>query len=329
MNTNKCKVFLLSGFLGSGKTTLLKHLISTCPQGEKVAVLINEFGKAGVDGDIVRKNGLEIMEISRGSIFCTCAKGDFLRGLYTILKEYSPTVLMIEASGVADTTDMKKDLGNGMLNNYYQMSGNICVVDAKRFEAWLDMFNAVLTQIKAATAIVVNKTDQICEAELEALIKHIEELNPEANITSTSFGNIDWSFIYDDETNENAAEKIPNLSEWEAYIEDTMNNMTPHMAPPDNLASLSVFWSGDPDNFKKVLSMLPDDIIRSKGYYIDSDGRWKIFNIVGNGEPIYSDADEGFEQPRNLAIFIRKIHNRREIPAIFQDNGLKLLELRF
>lgn len=80
MEQSKCKVFLISGFLGSGKTTMLKRLLETVPEGERAAVLMNEFGKAGVDGDVVKKNGLEIIEISSGSIFCACAKGDFLRG---------------------------------------------------------------------------------------------------------------------------------------------------------------------------------------------------------------------------------------------------------
>ena len=161
MDENKCKVYLLSGFLGSGKTTLLKHLLETHPENERVAVLMNEFGKAGVDGDVVRKNGLEIIEISRGSIFCACAKGDFLRGLYTILKDYRPTVLLVEASGVADTTDMKKDLGHGMLHDYYRFAGNICVIDAEHFEDWLDLFNAVIKQTEAATQLIINKTDLV------------------------------------------------------------------------------------------------------------------------------------------------------------------------
>ena len=62
------------------------HLAETVPEGERAAVLMNEFGKAGVDGDVVRKKGLEIIEISRGSIFCACAKGDFLKALYTIFR---------------------------------------------------------------------------------------------------------------------------------------------------------------------------------------------------------------------------------------------------
>ncbi|WP_288333502.1 GTP-binding protein [uncultured Cloacibacillus sp.] len=329
MKESKCKVFLLSGFLGSGKTTLLKHLLETHPEGERIAVLMNEFGKAGVDGDVVRKNGLEIIEISRGSIFCACAKGDFLRGLYTILKDYQPTILLVEASGVADTTDMKKDLSHGMLHDYYQMAGNICVIDAVHFEDWLDLFNAVIRQTEAATDLIINKTDLVSAEEADVLEAHLRQLNPAARITRAAFGNVPWEIFRPAAEPEEKIEEIPEMAEWEKFIDDTLSNMTPHMAPPDNLASLSVFWEGDPEKFKEVLEKLPDDIVRSKGYFIDTDGRWKVFDIVGSGKPVYSAAAEDFSQPRNLAIFIRRKRARREIPGLFQDAGIKLLELRF
>ena len=329
MKESKCKVFLLSGFLGSGKTTLLKHLLETHPEGERIAVLMNEFGKTGVDGDVVRKNGLEIIEISRGSIFCACAKGDFLRGLYTILKDYQPTLLLVEASGVADTTDMKKDLSHGMLHDYYQMAGNICVIDAVHFEDWLDLFNAVIRQTEAATDLIINKTDLVSAEEADVLEAHLRQLNPAARITRAAFGNVPWEIFRPAAEPEEKIEEIPEMAEWEKFIDDTLSNMTPHMAPPDNLASLSVFWEGDPEKFKEVLEKLPDDIVRSKGYFIDTDGRWKVFDIVGSGKPVYSAAAEDFSQPRNLAIFIRRKRARREIPGLFQDAGIKLLELRF
>ena len=236
MDENKCKVYLLSGFLGSGKTTLLKHLLETHPENERVAVLMNEFGKAGVDGDVVRKNGLEIIEISRGSIFCACAKGDFLRGLYTILKDYRPTILLVEASGVADTTDMKKDLGHGMLHDYYRFAGNICVIDAQHFEDWLDLFNAVIKQTEAATQLIINKTDLVTPEEADALEKHLHELNPTAQITRATFGNVPWSVFRSDGADEKMAE-IPEAEAWEKFIDDVLANATPHMAPPDNLAT--------------------------------------------------------------------------------------------
>ena len=108
----------------AGKTTLLKHLLETHPENERVAVLMNEFGKAGVDGDVVRKNGLEIIEISRGSIFLRLREG---RLPARTLTRYSRTTgrrcCFVEASGVADTTDMKKDLGHGMLHELLPLRG--------------------------------------------------------------------------------------------------------------------------------------------------------------------------------------------------------------
>lgn len=325
---NKCKVFLLSGFLGSGKTTLLKNFLQTVPDGEKAAILMNEFGKAGVDGDVVRKQGLEIIEISRGSIFCACAKGDFLRALYTIYTEHEPGILLIEASGVADTTDIKRDLGQGRLSDFYKLEGNICLVDALRFEDWLDFFNAVIKQVEAATHIVINKTDLITEEELEKLYQHIKEINPGAKTTHAEYGKVPWEFVLDPDSRE-STEKIPNMEEWEEYISESLSSMEAHLLPPDNLASYSIFWEGDAERFREVLRTLPEDIIRSKGYFAEADGKWKIFDIVGNVKPTYTDAQEEFRMDRNLAIFIRTKRDRRELPALFQKNGLKLLEVRF
>lgn len=326
----KCRVFLISGFLGSGKTTLLKHLLNNVPEGEKVAVLMNEFGKAGVDGDLVRKNGLEVIEISRGSIFCACAKGDFLRALYNIFKDYFPTVLFVEASGVANTTDMKKDLDHGMLGGFYAFNGNICVVDAYRFEDWFDLFNAVPMQAKAATHIVINKTDLVSERELKALEKHIAEINPYASVTKTSFCKIPWHVFDAKKKERENAEVLPMPEEWEKYIEQALCDMTAHLAPPDSLASYSIYWYGDPKAFKNLIEEdIPEDIVRSKGYFKNMDGRWKIFDIVGHKKPVYSDPEPGFGMPRNLAIFIRTKRDRKELPYLFQSKGLKLLEVRF
>ena len=224
---------------------------------------------------------------------------------------------------------MKKDLSHGMLHDYYQMAGNICVIDAVHFEDWLDLFNAVIRQTEAATDLIINKTDLVSAEEADALEAHLRHLNPAARITRAAFGNVPWEIFRPAAEAEEKTEEIPEMAEWEKFIDDTLSNMTPHMAPPDNLASLSVFWEGDPEKFKEVLEKLPDDIVRSKGYFIDTDGRWKVFDIVGSGKPVYSAAAEDFSQPRNLAIFIRRKRARREIPGLFQDAGIKLLELRF
>ena len=66
----KKKLYVLTGFLGAGKTSLLQHLLDRL-QAKKTGVIQNEFGKLSIDGELIRRNGIEMTEISRGSIFCS------------------------------------------------------------------------------------------------------------------------------------------------------------------------------------------------------------------------------------------------------------------
>ena len=67
----KTSLYLLTGFLGAGKTTFLTNVLKDL-EGEKVGVIMNEFGKVGIDGTIIQKEGMELVEINRSSIFCSC-----------------------------------------------------------------------------------------------------------------------------------------------------------------------------------------------------------------------------------------------------------------
>jgi hypothetical protein len=51
-----------------------------------------------------------------------------------------------------------------------------------------------------------------------------------------------------------------------------------HLLPPDKLASYSIFWEGDPEKFREIFEELPEDIVRSKGYFMDTESKWKVFD---------------------------------------------------
>ncbi len=74
------KLYTVTGFLGAGKTSFLKHVLERSGDA-KVGVIQNEFGKIGIDGDIIRKDGMEMIEINRGSIFCSCLQLSFIEAL--------------------------------------------------------------------------------------------------------------------------------------------------------------------------------------------------------------------------------------------------------
>ena len=69
----KTKLYLLTGFLGSGKTTLLLEMLKRL-DNKKIGVIQNEIGKISIDGEILRNDDIQMVELNRGSIFCSCLK---------------------------------------------------------------------------------------------------------------------------------------------------------------------------------------------------------------------------------------------------------------
>ena len=101
---NKTKLYLLTGFLGSGKTTFLTNVLEDL-SGNKVAVIMNEFGKVGIDGTIIQKEGMEIVEINRGSIFCSCLQLSFVSALID-MADRNMEYVFVESSGLADPSNI-------------------------------------------------------------------------------------------------------------------------------------------------------------------------------------------------------------------------------
>ncbi len=331
MKQKKCKVFLLAGFLGSGKTTLLTELLNVPPEGEKLAVLMNEFGRIGVDGDIIRRNGLEMVEVNRGSIFCACAKGDFLRALHMLITDWKPTLLLIEASGIADTRDMQKDLGFRQLGNFFELWGNICVVDGEHFLSWAECFNAVPQQVEAASLIVLNKMDMVNPDELPVIREKIRELNPDAPIFETSFGKLPWSQILKDKEPEHISENLPSAEDWESFVDERLEDAEAHLAPPDKFYPQSILWLGEAEKFKQMIAdSMPEDLVRAKGYFFDSEhNSWFLFSIVEGSSVTYSTFESpDFSSETNLAVFIRSEDKSFEIPKKFKDAGLTVKAIR-
>ena len=88
---------LLTGFLGSGKTTLLNRLIDHY-KSKRTVLLINEFGKVGIDGELLVEGNYEKIELNKGSLFCICVRTDFIFEVETIATQIKPELLIIEAT---------------------------------------------------------------------------------------------------------------------------------------------------------------------------------------------------------------------------------------
>ena len=119
-----------------------------------MTLLVNEFGEIGVDGTLVEGDDIDMMEISKGSIFCVCVKTDFIKGLYELNTKVQPDVLLIESTGVANPSDLKRDLKLPIFNARFDFTEQFCVIDAEHFIDAYDVYATLEKQIADAEAEV-------------------------------------------------------------------------------------------------------------------------------------------------------------------------------
>lgn len=188
----KVPFHIISGFLGSGKTTFLKRIIDRHSSEIKIGIIQNEFAPANIDGAELRKSGkdFQLLEINNGSVFCVCLLGDFIRSLEKFIDEYKPEILIIEASGLADTTSIAEVISAGSLAEKIYLASNWCIVDAQNFAKVGLMKQRVFHQLRMADVVVINKTDLI-ETGTESVRAEIKKVNPFAQIRETTFCDID------------------------------------------------------------------------------------------------------------------------------------------
>ena len=141
MNTlAKVPVTVVTGFLGSGKTTLIRHLISNA-NGKKLAVLVNEFGSEGVDGEILKSCDVancpaeNVVELANGCICCTVAD-DFIPAMEQLLsRQVKPDHILIETSGLALPKPLLKAFDWPEIRSRITVDGVIALADAEAVAA--------------------------------------------------------------------------------------------------------------------------------------------------------------------------------------------------
>ncbi len=181
-------LYLITGFLGAGKTTFLKEFIHQF-EGKKLWLIINDFGKVGVDGQLLRKLNAVMAEISNGSIFCACRLDQFEEALDEATA-HKPDVIVVEASGLADPTGVEKLLGQ---QKFQEISyrGSICLVNTPQLERVIHTARVLPKQIRVSSLILLNKTDLATQEQIHAAEQTIRNLNPLAEIRQTQFGHFD------------------------------------------------------------------------------------------------------------------------------------------
>ena len=177
-------VTILTGFLGAGKTTLLKHLL-TQPHGYKCAIIINEFGEVGIDGQLVIGTDEEVVELNNGCLCCR-VRGDLVKTLAELLKRQKRfDYVLIETTGLADPSPIAHTFYLPQLKEKLRLDAIVTVADARHLESVLDKAPEAVPQIAFADTVLLNKTDLATPADLDRVEQRIRRINPLAKIHRT------------------------------------------------------------------------------------------------------------------------------------------------
>src|SRR6478735_6300262 len=260
--SEKIPVTVLTGYLGAGKTTLLNRIL-TEDHGKKFAVIVNEFGEAGIDGDLIVGADEEIFEMNNGCICCT-VRGDLIRIMDGLVKRRGKfDAIIVETTGLADpapvaqTFFVDQDVGDAT-----RLDAVVTVTDAKWLKDRLKDAPEAKNQIAFADVIILNKTDLVTAEELAGVEAAIRAINPYAKLHKATRCDV----------------AIDKLLDRNAFDLDRILDIEPdflesghHHHHSDDVRSMSFTIPGDvdPDKFMPWINDISQaqgpNILRSKG----------------------------------------------------------------
>ena len=182
-------VTVLTGYHGAGKTTLLNRILSE-DHGRRYAVIVNEFGEIGIDGDLIVGADEELFEMNNGCICCT-VRGDLIRTLHALLEQSRGSArpfdaIIVETTGLADPGPVVQTFFvDPVLQAGTVLDSVTTVVDAAHIGRRLDDSREAAEQIAFADQIVLNKIELVDQDQLLAIEARLRRLNPLAPIHRT------------------------------------------------------------------------------------------------------------------------------------------------
>ncbi|MGI9381507.1 MAG: cobalamin biosynthesis protein CobW [Methyloligellaceae bacterium] len=327
--TQKIPTTVVTGFLGSGKTTLIRHLIENA-NGRRIALIVNEFGDVGMDGEMLKACGNpsctedDILELANGCICCTVAE-DFIPTMEKILaRPERPDHIVIETSGLALPQPLVRAFNWPEIKTQVTVDGVVTLVDAAavtegRFAAdeaaveaqrqadeSLDhetpLSELFEDQVSCADLIVVSKADLVDDAGLETVETQIKiEMRPGVGIVRARHGALPLDVLLGLDA---AAEDDDRKSHHELYHGDEDDDHD-----HDDFDSFVATGGavGDPADLTRHIEglMRTHNVLRLKGFAAVADKDMRlVVQAVGPRVDAYFDREWRADEPRETRLVV-------------------------
>src|SRR5437762_5544821 len=299
-------ILLETGFLGAGKTTVVNHLLAHA-EGRRIAAVVNDFGAINIDAELIAGASDGVVSLSNGCICCSL-EGDLLRTLAALLRrDPRPEFIVIETSGVADPSDIVRNLMDPLIWQEAPLETVLCVVDATTNAETLN--DALLrSQLRAADVVALSKVDLVDEAACAQLRDAVRLLRPAAVMVDALHGEVPTALLFPPDADRVPAPRQPG----------------PRRPAADRFETLS--WTSErPVSLPKLqqaIGRLAPKLARAKGLFetVEQPGRLTVFQLAGGRATLAPAGALPAGVPWARIVFIAEIGvlSRAEIDGIME-----------
>lgn len=276
-------VNLLFGFLGSGKTTLAKHLLAERGRDMKTAIIVNEFGEVGVDGDILRGDNVDVVELNSGCLCCTL-RGSLMLAVEELRDKAKVGRVIVEATGVAQPAELLETLADSTRDNGLDVGPLVTVVDVFKFRKLLSMLGDFYAdQIENADILILNKVDLVTADELREATREVRSLNADAEILFAEQGRVRPEDLFEKRgsglvertlaeagADDHASASAPHSHGHDHGGHD--HDHDPHADAPAQSFVVPARGNATREGVERFFGALPDAVWRAKGF-MQVDGK--------------------------------------------------------
>jgi len=301
-------ILLVTGFLGAGKTTVVNQLLAQA-EGRRIAAVVNDFGAINIDAELIEGASDGVVSLANGCICCSL-EGDLLRTLATLLRrEPRPELIVIETSGVADPSDIVRNLMDPVISREAPLETVLCVVDATARPEAMTRDALLRSQLRAADIVALSKVDLADAAACAQMRAAIRVLRPAVVVVDAINGAVPSALLFPMDV-----DRVPAPRE-----------LRPRGPVADRFETLS--WTSERPlslpRLQQAIGRLAPKLVRAKGLFetVEQPGRLLVFQLAGGRATLAPGGAPAPGVPRSRIVFIAELGvlSRAELDRIMDD----------